>query len=74
MLAKICHIPPWIKRLVTIVHGLSKKLTGCNPRIKIRSWFTEVAINSSKFTAIKSHTAVKLKPLYLIFTGLSFLP
>ena len=66
MLAKICPIPPWIKRLVTKVQGLSDKLAGCNPRIKIRSCFIRVAINSSRFIAIKSHMAVNLKPRYAI--------
>ena len=59
MLAKICQMPPWINRLVTRVQGLIDKLAGCNPRSRIRSRFITVAINNSKFIAIKSHTADK---------------
>lgn len=72
MLAIICPIPAWIKRLVTIVHGISGKAAGCSPRNpKISLGFMSVAINSKKFIAINSHTGVKLKPRLYAITSLT---
>ena len=61
MLAMICHKPAWMNRLVTIVHGLARRLAGCNPRRKISFGTIIVAVNSRKLTAIKAHTGVSLK-------------
>ncbi|MBA7588549.1 hypothetical protein ES708_30609 [subsurface metagenome] len=46
-----------------IVYGHSH-----NPRKRTRSRFIRVAINSSRFTAIISHTAVGLELLYAIIS------
>ncbi len=67
MLVMICHRLLWIKRLVTIVHGRWRKLAGCNPREKISSRSTVVAINNKKFNAIRTHIGVSLKPWYLLY-------
>ncbi len=53
---------PCRKRLVTIVQGLTSTSAGTNPRNKIDSGTILVAINSSKFTPIKTHMGVKLNP------------
>ena len=62
MLARMCPILPWRKRLVTIVQGLASTPIGINPKNKISSGTTQVAINSSKFSPIKAHIGVKLNP------------
>ena len=62
-------MPLWIKRLVTIVHGLSRKPTVCKPNRKIRSGLIAMAINSKRFIANKYHIGVKSKLLYLIITS-----
>ena len=67
MLAMTCHRPLWINRLVTIVHGLWRKLSGCNPRKEISSGAIAVAINNKKFNAIRTHIVVSLKPWYLLY-------
>ena len=61
MLAMICHKPAWTNRLVTMVHGLASKPTGCNPRSKMSFGAIAVAINSKKFTAISINIGVSLK-------------
>jgi len=67
MLARICHKPPWINRLVTIVHGLASKPAGCNPRRKTSSGTITVAINNRKFTVISIHIGVSLTLCQLLY-------
>jgi len=55
-----------MKRLVTIVHGFSRKTTRCKPKTSTRLGLIEVAINSKRFIAIRNHTAVNLEPRYAI--------
>ncbi len=72
MLAMTCHRPRWINRLVTMVHGRWRKLAGCNPRKKISSEAIAVAISNKKFSAIRIHIGVSLKPWYLLYAITSF--
>ena len=74
MLAITCHQPPWIKRLVTMVHGCCRKLAGCKPKRRIRLGAIIVAINNRKFTPIKTHTGVSLKLWYLLYVITLFTP
>jgi hypothetical protein len=68
----MCHRPLWINRLVTIVHGRWRKLAGCNPKKGISSGAIAVAINNKRFSAIRIHSGVSLKPWYLLYAITSF--
>ncbi len=67
MLVMICHMPLWINRLVSMVHGRWRKAAGCNPRRKISSGAIAVAINNKKFNAMRTHIGVSLKLWYLLY-------
>ena len=62
MLARICHIPLWRKRLVKIVQGLTMTSAGINPKDKISVGAIRVTINNTTFSPIKTHTGVELNP------------
>lgn len=58
-----------------MVHGLSRKIAGCNPRRNLSSGFITVAMNSSRFIPINSCIGLKRKPrelLYVITIYLAF--
>ena len=61
-MAKICHRPLWTNRLVNMVHGCCRKAAGSNPRRKISSRETRVAIKIIRFRIIRNHIGVSLKP------------
>ena len=62
ILARMCPILPWRKRLVIIVQGLSSMLAGINPRSTISVGTIRVTMKSNKFSPIKTHIGVSLIP------------